>query len=296
MYSSDQIESLKNVGMSLGVAGGKDIVSVVSRISNHPSLKTLVAKLFNTQKYLAYPLIIRDTPLGVSLIINRDSLTDKEDKIVSQYLNQFETSYDKSMLHKKIKDLAIKDGLTELYNHRYFKDRMELEIKTAKRLLHPLSIIFFDIDHFKKYNDVNGHPMGDMLLRAMADILKKTSRNTDIPCRYGGEEFCVILTHTNLEGAMVKAEKLRKIVEETEFPNQDKQPNGTLTISIGVAEMPTHADDAGKLMDVVDDALYKAKAAGRNKVFVAEPYKGYTPSYKAVQVVTGPQQTQIESK
>lgn len=288
IYTPEQVEGLKNLGMSLGVAGEKDIVSVVSRISNHPSLKTLVAKMFNTSKYLAYPLMIRNTPLGITLVVNRDSLSDKEDKIVKQYLNQFETSYDKSLLHKKIKDLAIKDGLTDLYNHRYFKERMDLEIKTAKRLQHPLSVIFFDIDHFKKYNDINGHPMGDMLLRSMADIMKKNSRNTDIPCRYGGEEFVIILTHTNLEGAMVKAEKFRKLIEDTVFPNQEKQPNGNLTVSMGVAEMPTHADDAGKLMDVVDEALYKVKAAGRNKVFVSEPYKGYTPSYKAVQVVTGP--------
>ncbi|MFH1223434.1 MAG: GGDEF domain-containing protein, partial [Pseudomonadota bacterium] len=274
--------------MSLGVAGERDITSIVSRISNHPSLKTLVAKLFNTSKYLVYPLIIRDTPLGVTLIVNRDSLSEKEDKIVSQYVNQFETSYDKALLHKKIKDLAVKDGLTELYNHRYFKERLDLEIKTSQRLKHPLSLIFFDIDHFKKYNDINGHPMGDMLLRAISDILRKTSRNTDIPCRYGGEEFCVILTHTNLEGAMVRAEKLRKIIEETAFPNQEKQPNGNLTISVGVAEVPTHADDGGKLVDVVDNALYKVKASGRNKTFAAEPYKDYIPSYKAVQVITGP--------
>ncbi len=129
--------------------------------------------------------------------------------------------------------------------------------------------------------------MGDMLLRSMADILKKTSRASDIPCRYGGEEFCIILTHTNLEGAKIKAEKLRRIIEETEFPNQEKQPNGNLTISIGVSEMPSHADDVTHIVDVADEALYKVKEGGRNKVVVAEAYPGYNPPYIAKEVATG---------
>jgi len=287
-FDKDKLESIKNVGMSLGVAGEKDIVSVVSKIANHPSMKTLVYKLFNTTKYMAYPLIIRDTPMGVTLIVDQSSLDPKEDKIVQQYLNQFETSYDKALLHRKIKDLAIKDGLTELYNHRYFKEKLEAEIQVAKRLQHPVSMVFFDIDHFKSYNDINGHPMGDMLLRSLADILRKVIRTTDIPCRYGGEEFAVILPHTNLEGALITAEKIRKTIEVTAFPNQEKQPNGNLTISMGVSEVPTHADDISKLIAVVDEALYKSKTGGRNMVTQAVAYKGYSPSYVAKQVSTGP--------
>ncbi len=286
-YTEQEINDFKNIGMSLGSACEKDIISVISRIENHPSLKTLVSKLFNTPKYKTYPLIIRDTPIGVSVIVDQKELLERDEKILKQYFNQLEISYDKSLLHKKVKDLAIKDGLTGLYNHRYFKERLELEIQIAKRIQHPLSLIFFDIDHFKKYNDLNGHPMGDMLLRSMADILKKTSRASDIPCRYGGEEFCIILTHTNLEGAKIKAEKLRRIIEETEFPNQEKQPNGNLTISIGVSEMPSHADDVTHIVDVADEALYKVKEGGRNKVVVAEAYPGYNPPYIAKEVATG---------
>lgn len=288
LYSPEQIEGFKNVGMSLGVAGEKDIVSIISRISNHPSLKTLVSKLFNTTKYLAYPLIIRDTPIGVTLLVDIGNVQEKDDKIIKQYLNQFEISYDKALLHKKIKDLAIKDGLTGLYNHRYFKERLDLEFQTAKRLQHPLSLIFFDIDHFKKYNDINGHPMGDMLLRGIGNILAQTSRNTDIPCRYGGEEFCIILTHTNIEGAMIKAEKLRKLIDETVFPNQEKQPNGNLTISIGVSSIPLHADEPSKLISVADEALYEAKTGGRNRVVMAKTPAGFVPPYQALPIVTGP--------
>lgn len=295
VYTEQQIIDFKNIGMSLGPASEKDIVSIISRIAKHPSLKTLVTKLFSTSKYMAFPLIIRDTPVGVTIVIDEMSLGEREDKILKQYLNQLEISYDKSLLHKKVKDLAIKDGLTGLYNHRYFKERLELEIQTAKRIQHPLSLIFFDIDHFKKYNDINGHPMGDMLLRSMADILKKTSRTTDIPCRYGGEEFVIILTHTNLEGAKIKAEKLRKIIEETEFPNQEKQPNGNLTVSIGVSEMPSHADDVSHLVDVADEALYKVKESGRNRVIVAQAPDGYVAPYVAKQIATGREKTQQQA-
>lgn len=294
-YTEQQIMDFKNIGMSLGPASEKDIVSIISRIAKHPSLKTLVTKLFSTSKYMAFPLIIRDTPVGVTIVIDEISLGERDEKILKQYLNQLEISYDKSLLHKKVKDLAIKDGLTGLYNHRYFKERLELEIQTAKRIQHPLSLIFFDIDHFKKYNDINGHPMGDMLLRSVADILKKTSRTTDIPCRYGGEEFVIILTHTNLEGAKIKAEKLRKIIEETEFPNQEKQPNGNLTVSIGVSEMPSHAEDVSHLVDVADEALYKVKESGRNRVIVAQAPDGYVAPYVAKQIATGREKIQQQA-
>jgi len=294
IYTEQDISDFKNIGMSLGPASEKDIVSIVARIARHPSLKTLVTKLFNTSRYMAYPLIIRDTPIGVTIVVDEMTLSERDDKILKQYLNQLEISYDKSLLHKKVKDLAIKDGLTGLYNHRYLKERLELEMQTAKRIQHPLSLIFFDIDHFKKYNDINGHPMGDMLLRSVADILRKTSRATDIPCRYGGEEFMVILTHTNLEGAKIKAEKLRRLIEETEFPNQEKQPNGNLTVSVGVSEMPTHADDLTHLIDVADEALYKVKESGRNNVVIALPYDGYLPSYVAKQINTGRVETQVD--
>ena len=294
IYTEQDISDFKNIGMSLGPASEKDIVSIVARIARHPSLKTLVTKLFNTSRYMAYPLIIRDTPIGVTIVVDEMVLSERDDKILKQYLNQLEISYDKSLLHKKVKDLAIKDGLTGLYNHRYLKERLELEMQTAKRIQHPLSLIFFDIDHFKKYNDINGHPMGDMLLRSVADILRKTSRVTDIPCRYGGEEFMIILTHTNIEGAKIKAEKLRRLIEETEFPNQEKQPNGNLTVSIGVSEMPIHADDLTHLIDVADAALYKAKESGRNNVVVALPYEGYLPSYVAKQISTGRGDTQVD--
>ncbi|MEI6093833.1 MAG: response regulator, partial [bacterium] len=108
-YNEQQIMDFKNIGMSLGVASEKDIVSIISRIAKHPSLKTLVTKLFNTSKYMAFPLIIRDTPVGVTIVVDELSLGERDDKILKQYLNQLEISYDKSLLHKKVKDLAIKD-------------------------------------------------------------------------------------------------------------------------------------------------------------------------------------------
>lgn len=283
-HNKEELEKLKNIGMSLGESS--DIVSLIEKIENHPALKTLVKKLFNTETYMTFSLSIRSTPVGVLLLIDKKELNRREESIINQYLNQLEITYDKAILHSKVKELAIRDGLTGLYNHRFCQERLELEVSMAKRLLHPLSIIFFDIDHFKNYNDVNGHPAGDMLLRSISSLLKKTFRSTDILCRYGGEEFCIILTHTPLQGAAIKAERLRKLIEETTFPNQDKQPNGNLTISIGVSEMPTHSINSNELIKIADNALYKVKETTRNRVMIGEAAENYKPAYEAKKVET----------
>ncbi|MBN1115201.1 MAG: diguanylate cyclase [Oligoflexia bacterium] len=287
-YTQEELQGFINVGIKIGSDNDKGIISILNNMQDHQAIKNLVMKLFNTVSYKSFPLIIRGTPIGVIIIIGPEELRGREQKISLQYFNQLEHSYDKALLHNKIKDLAIKDGLTGLYNHRYFQDRLELEAKRARRLEHPLSIIFFDIDHFKKYNDINGHPMGDMLLRSLADLLKICCRSTDIICRYGGEEFCIILPHTDAKGALTKAENIRKLVEDTEFPNQEKQPNGNLTISIGVSEMPAHADTPEMLIKLADEALYKVKEQGRNNTIAAECPNDYVVPYKAKEIITGP--------
>jgi diguanylate cyclase (GGDEF)-like protein len=278
-YKKLDIEKTKNVGLSLGVTGEKDILSIVSRISNHPSLKTLVSKLYGEENYVAFPVIIRNAPIGVVLVLGPEKLKKREENLVHQYLNQLEISYDKSLLHSRVKDLAIKDGLTGLYNHRFFQERLDIEIENAKRLKTAVSIIFFDIDHFKNYNDTNGHPMGDMILRGISKILKTNVRITDIPCRYGGEEFCIIFPHTDIEGAKIKAERLRKTIEETEFPNQENQPNGNLTVSIGISSFPLIAGTSSGVLKAADDALYMVKETGRNKVMLGKAKQNYTPLY-----------------
>jgi diguanylate cyclase (GGDEF)-like protein len=181
--------------------------------------------------------------------------------------------------------MAIRDPLTGLYNRRYFNDKLDEEISRSRRTKMPVSLIYMDIDHFKKYNDQNGHPMGDQLLKMFATILAKTSRKNDIVARIGGEEFVMILPHTDARGAAIKAEKLRRTIESTKFPFAEKQPLGCVSSSIGVSEYPSIAGDAEALVKAADDALYQIKSTTRNRVGLAAPAPGFKPDFEPIPVV-----------
>ncbi len=169
--------------------------------------------------------------------------------------------------NKRLEALATTDGLTGLFNHRHFKGLLEGEVHRSRRLDFPTSLVMFDVDHFKKYNDTHGHPAGDVVLRGVSDLLRSRLRNTDVPCRYGGEEFAIILLDTGKQMAMAVAEEIRSRIEATPFDGQEEsQPGGTLTVSVGVASFPDDAEDHVDLLRAADEALYAAKHGGRNLV------------------------------
>lgn len=206
--------------------------------------------------------------------------------------------------------LAITDGLTGLYNHRYFQERLRQALRKIEEAKLPLSLLMIDIDYFKVYNDLNGHIAGDVALREVAQIIRRVAceavdaPNADnceieepkgpagtvseqaaagteacpvcglplraeyhhVTCRYGGEEFSVILAGVSKEDASVIAERVRRDVEAADFPNEDLLPDGRLSISIGVAEFPQDAHEPSGLIQHADRALYVAKRSGRNRV------------------------------
>jgi diguanylate cyclase (GGDEF)-like protein len=169
--------------------------------------------------------------------------------------------------HEMLAKRSITDGLTQLYNHRHFQDQLVREIKRLARTQEGLSILIIDIDDFKKLNDTYGHAAGDEFLKQLASILKESVRDTDLLARYGGEEFVVVAVGTAVEGATLLAEKLRTRVAETSFiVDETKRPRG-VTVSIGVAEF---GHSRTELFAAADAALYRAKAAGKNCVMVAE--------------------------
>ncbi|MFQ5648806.1 MAG: diguanylate cyclase [bacterium] len=168
---------------------------------------------------------------------------------------------------EELRQLAITDGLTGLYNYRYFREQLQQEINRALRHELNLSLIMIDIDHFKHYNDTNGHPAGDLLLREMGKLLKDNIRSIDVASRYGGEEFCLVLNETNKNAARIVAEKIRKLVEEHTFEFEEKQPTGRITISTGVATFPEDGKEFEVLVTRADERLYLAKQAGRNTIF-----------------------------
>ena len=168
--------------------------------------------------------------------------------------------------NEKLRRLAVTDGLTGLYNHRYFQEKLDSEVLRAERFNTPMSLLMLDVDYFKKFNDTHGHPAGDEVLKRMAFLLVENVREVDTVARYGGEEFVIILPQTDKAQAMAVAEKIRSIVEETKFPNEQTQPGGQLTTSIGVGSLPDDGHTAADILHKADDALYSAKETGRNRV------------------------------
>ena len=164
------------------------------------------------------------------------------------------------------KELSRMDGLTELYNHRFFQQIMESEMERAKRLKHPLSLFIIDIDYFKQYNDTQGHPEGDEALKQLAMIFKSTCRKYDIIARYGGEEFAVISPETKRSQAKKLGERIRRNVENNSFFGEEALPGGKLTISIGLATYPENSETRTGLIEKADEALYAAKKKGRNRL------------------------------
>lgn len=168
-----------------------------------------------------------------------------------------------SLLNAHLYELAILDGTTKLFVVRYFRQRMKEELKRALRFNQPLSFIMLDLDHFKMINDTYGHPVGDQALGEMGKIIKQCTREyVDIPCRYGGEEFAILLPETDQEGGFYVAERIRQTVENARPVKEDLK----FTVSAGVATYPMDADTAEALVEKADLALYEAKRAGRNQV------------------------------
>lgn len=170
--------------------------------------------------------------------------------------------------HKKLRQLAITDGLTGLYNFRYFREQLAQELNRARRHKLKVSVAILDIDYFKHYNDTHGHPAGNVVLTTIADLLKKNIRKIDVASRYGGEEFSLILVESDKSAAGIVAHKIKKLVEDFPFQYQETQPKGNLTISMGVATFPDDGFDPDELVSAADQRLYRAKQNGRNLVIV----------------------------
>jgi diguanylate cyclase (GGDEF)-like protein len=167
---------------------------------------------------------------------------------------------------RRTQDSAIYDELTRLYNFRYFQDRVVSEVRRANRYDTPLSLLMIDADDFKAFNDTRGHLAGNMALRRLASVLRRTVREVDVATRYGGEEFAILLPSTPKLAALKLGEKLRAAIEKAGIGKDERQPGRALTVSLGVASLPGDAATAEELVDRADRALYIAKSMGKNCV------------------------------
>jgi diguanylate cyclase (GGDEF)-like protein len=195
-----------------------------------------------------------------------NELADVRDEVESASLQLAGTMKKLTDKEHQLRELSLRDGLTNLYNHKYFFDRMAEEVERARRYESHIGVIMLDIDHFKIYNDVHGHLMGDDVLKDVAAILAESTRGVDIVARYGGEEFGIILPLIGKTESLEFAERIRRKIEKKKVPGQENLPGKNLTVSIGVSTFPEDDSDAKALIRKADEALYTAKRSGRNKI------------------------------
>ena len=217
-------------------------------------------------------MIAKGEPIGVINITNKlnGKLFNKQDlEFIEALANQAAIAIDNAKLY----ELATKDGLTKLYIYRHFYTLLENEIKRSSRYNHEMTLLMMDIDNFKQVNDTYGHPVGDQVLREIANCIQQTIRKIDIASRYGGEEFTVILPETNIKDAKIIAERIRKNISKIKI-NVKGDIYICPTVSIGMSEYPSCALDEQTLIELADVALYNAKNNGKNCVCEYNPNTG----------------------
>jgi diguanylate cyclase (GGDEF)-like protein len=243
--------------------------ALVIIITSHASLDSAV----ETMRAGAYDYIFKpfedleQITQVVMRAMDKISLLD-ENRALMEDLEQSNIRMEQS--NEALRELATRDGLTGVFNHRHFKEVLDREMTRAVRYQRPLCMIMADVDHFKDFNDSNGHPAGDYVLKILAEIIVARLRDVDSCARYGGEEFSVLLPETNLESGKRVSEDIRDQVENYPFEGGETQPLGKVTISLGVAEFPANCDDSVSLVKKADEAMYRAKNEGRNRTVGAD--------------------------
>jgi diguanylate cyclase (GGDEF)-like protein len=220
-----------------------------------------------TGSRMCIPLVAFGQTLGALVLDNAESQTFRAGDVQSleSVADICATAIQNAHYVERVRQLAYIDGLTGIFNRRFFELRIAEEIERSRRFNSGMAVIMLDIDHFKRLNDEFGHLLGDEVLRQVSSIFNQQLRKIDIVCRYGGEEFAILLPQTNLEHSLSVAEKLRRLVESWQFPGVPRP----VTISAGAATYPENGATRDELVKAADAGLYAAKQAGRNRVFLA---------------------------
>ncbi|MGA8432277.1 MAG: diguanylate cyclase [Candidatus Sulfotelmatobacter sp.] len=224
---------------------------------------------------MCIPLVSFGQTLGVLVLDSAkpNAFRETELRSLESVADICATSIQNAHYVERVKQLAYLDGLTGIFNRRFFELRIMEEIERARRYGNGMAVIMADIDHFKLLNDEFGHLLGDEVLRQVSSLFHQQLRKIDVVCRYGGEEFGILLTQTSVQHAMGVADKLRKIVEMWQFPGVPR----TVTISAGVAAFPEHGTTRDELVRAADNGLYCAKQDGRNRIAAAPLARGASP-------------------
>ncbi len=247
---------------------------MVDDLAKNKKLTQFAKKLIKNEVEVIAPIIYSERVkgiLGCGSKLYGDEFDSSDVQILSILVNIISVSISNAEMYENLKHMSFTDAMTNLYNFRYFENRLKEEINRSKRTKSSVSLLMLDIDHFKNYNDTLGHQAGDEALRALGLILNNTVREDDIVCRYGGEEFAIIMPGTEPGDVNVLAERIRENVESYDFYKKEIQPDGNLTISSGAAAFPHYADDLEELTKNADNALYQSKNNGRNQFTLFQP-------------------------
>lgn len=241
------------------------IVLDVARDFRFPQ-EDAAAEDFNFKALIAVPMVSHNKTIGLLRLDSqtRDIYNPDDLRLLDIIADLGAVSLHNNMLYHRTTELAVRDGLTQLFVHRYFMERLGAEVQRGLKMNHPLSILMIDIDNFKNYNDQYGHIAGDILLKRLSKIFVSIVGKGDIPARYGGEEFSILLFGEGKKGSKKIAEKIRKAVEKDVFYLRRERTYAT--ISIGVSVFPDDAKTPEDLLKIADKNLYLAKKSGKNKV------------------------------
>ncbi|HSA07010.1 MAG TPA: diguanylate cyclase [Candidatus Gastranaerophilales bacterium] len=224
-----------------------------------------IDQLLGNKAICIFPIIVQGKPFGCFVTISiRNEILPTEQNFLTLFAGQIELAVTIANLFEQIKKQALTDALTGLFNRRHFDQCLATEVERSLRLNQPFTLISLDLDHLKKINDNYGHSTGDEAIKRIGEVLRKNARSVDIPARFGGEEFAVILPGIDVEGGIVAAERLKASIAESEVNDLEK-----ITASIGVATFLRHTESLGELLELADQAMYRAKKNGRNRVEVA---------------------------
>jgi diguanylate cyclase (GGDEF)-like protein len=227
---------------------------------------------YRTKSFISYPLKIGSRKIGLLNVTDKSTganFSEVDLSLLEMIGPQIAVALERAEWQERAVQfqlMSITDPLTGLLNRRYLEERLTEELNRSKRYGYSMSCLMVDIDDFKQYNDRNGHQAGDVALKITAHSLKAVLRSADIACRYGGEEFCILLPQTSVTEAGVIAERMRQKVTETDYPYGKSQPMGTVSISIGISTFARHIDTAESVIAAADRALYNAKRQGKNRI------------------------------
>ena len=261
--------------MGEGICGGvmeSEKALVVANLEAAGLTPAPAERNYLTRSFISYPLTMRGRKIGVLNFTDKTGggkFDDVDLSLLELIGPQIAVAVERADWQERATQfqlMSITDPLTGLLNRRYLEERLTDELNRSQRYNYPMSCLMIDIDDFKNYNDRHGHQAGDVALKITAHALKGALRSADVACRYGGEEFCILLPQTSLTEAGVIAERMRQRVAEKDYPYGSSQPLSTVSVSIGISTFAKHIDTAEKVIAAADRALYNAKTHGKNRI------------------------------